>query len=61
MPKAAHQEIYRKLSEQIDALDKLCRETSSPIRDARHYDQLESQAQAIAKNLIAAFRGRSAQ
>lgn len=50
-------DLYRKLSEQSDALDRLCRETSGGIRDQRHYDALESQAQDISKQLLAVFRG----
>lgn len=50
-------DLYRKLSEQSDALDRLCRETSGGVRDQRHYDALESQAQEIAKQLQAVFRG----
>lgn len=49
--------LYRELSGQSDALDKLCREVSTGIQSAAHYNRLESQAQVIATGLKQAFRG----
>ena len=37
-------------------LDVLCRDVSLGVRNQRHFDDLESEAQAIAAEIIAAFR-----
>lgn len=37
-------------------LDVLCRDVSLGVRNQRHFDDLESEAQAIAAEIVAAFR-----
>lgn len=39
-----------------DRLDRLCRDVSLGVRDQRQFDELESDAQAIAADIVAAFR-----
>ncbi|ESZ88347.1 MAG: hypothetical protein Q27BB25_04560 [Blastomonas sp. CACIA14H2] len=49
-------DIGSRLSLASDRLDRLCRDVSLGVRDQRQFDEMESEAQAIAADIVAAFR-----
>lgn len=57
MPKGLHgDDAGSRLSRASTRLDVLCRDFSLGVRNQRHFDDLESEAQAIAGEIVAAFR-----
>jgi hypothetical protein len=48
--------LMAKVDEQRSAFDRLAAAVNGGVRSAAHYDQLEQDAQAIARGLTAAFR-----
>lgn len=57
MPQGLHgDDAGSRLSRASTRLDVLCRDVSLGVRNQRHFDDLESEAQAIAREIVAAFR-----
>lgn len=44
------------IGRESDALDQLLADVNGGIRSAAHFDELEAEAQAIARRLVSAFR-----
>ena len=55
-PVAAEPSLEALLDHEITALDRLLGDVRAGVRGARHFDELEERAQAIGKNVPAAFR-----
>ena len=57
MPKGLHgSDAGSRLLQASNRLDVLCRYLSLGVRNQRHFDDLETEAQAIAAEIVAAFR-----
>lgn len=57
MPKGLHGgDAGSRLSRASTRLDVLCRDLSLGVRNQRHFDDQESEAQGIAGEIVAAFR-----